>query len=70
MKRKIIQLFTLTLFFVSMMFFMNINSNAQMLNEIVYDKESIDCGAYFGTKCTGTGDGCTPKECKDEGLEP
>ncbi len=32
----------------------------------VFDKESIDCGAYFGTKCVGDGDGCDPTACKSE----
>jgi hypothetical protein len=30
---------------------------------IVYDKEAIDCGAYFGTRCVGNGDGCDPRPC-------
>jgi hypothetical protein len=34
---------------------------------VVFDKKPIDCGAYFGTKCEGSGDGCDPKECEDSG---
>ncbi len=32
----------------------------------VWDKEAIDCGTFFGTKCVGDGDGCDPKVCPGE----
>jgi len=34
-------------------------------HEIVRDKEAIDCYSYYGTRCHGFGDGCTPYSCND-----
>ena len=36
---------------------------------VVFDKEAIDCGTYFGTKCTGSGEGCDPTKCRDQNFE-
>lgn len=66
---KKIKMLTSALFLsLAIIFYMApiLNSNGHV--GIVYDKEAIDCGSYFGTKCVGQGDGCDAKDCDPQQM--
>ncbi len=62
------KLFVGVLLFITTFFLQSFNINERKNRLVVYDKEPIDCGTYFGTKCVGRGDGCDPTPCDDGGL--
>jgi len=55
--------------FLAVLFYLVPSADSNAFGGVVRDKEAIDCGTFYGTKCVGDGEGCDPTACNDSAVQ-